>query len=221
MKHEYVVEGSLILQETVYNYVYDEVTLMWSWQKVQTVCYLYDTNGSPIGMTLVSNAGVETTYYYRKNLQGDVVEVLTSGGYTVVTYTYDAWGRVRSTTYATTSTNVTATDRTNMRYNPFRYRGYYFDTENSMYYLQSRYYNPAWGRFINADAYVNASGDLLGFNMFAYCGNNPVMRMDESGTAWDFILDLISLCISAVDVCQNPNDGWAWVGLGADAASSR
>jgi RHS repeat-associated protein len=69
-------------------------------------------------------------------------------------------------------------------YNPFRYRGYYYDVDTGWYYLQSRYYNPEWGRFINADRDVNANGDIIGFNMFAYCGNNPIMKTDFTGESW-------------------------------------
>ncbi len=71
--------------------------------------------------------------------------------------------------------------------NPFLYRGYYYDNEAGFYYLNSRYYDPAKGRFLNADIYVNANGDLIGFNMFAYCSNNPVMGYDQSGYGkfWD------------------------------------
>ena len=63
----------------------------------------------------------------------------------------------------------------------FRYRGYYYDSETGYYYLQSRYYNPQWGRFINADGYINGNGDIIGYNMFAYCSNNPVMYTDPTG----------------------------------------
>ena len=85
----------------------------------------------------------------------------------------DAWGNVLSISgmYA----NTLGQD------NPIRYRGYYYDFETDFYYLQSRYYDPAMGRFINADGYINANGDMLGFNMFAYCSNNPVMYLDYSG----------------------------------------
>ena len=69
----------------------------------------------------------------------------------------------------------------------FRYRGYYYDTETGFYYLQSRYYNPTWGRFINADNYINANGDLIGFNMFAYCSNNPVMYADITGHSMEWL----------------------------------
>ena len=65
--------------------------------------------------------------------------------------------------------------------NPFRYRGYYYDTDTGFYYLNSRYYDPATGRFINADSQLNDG--LLGFNLFAYCENNPVNRVDPNGTS--------------------------------------
>ena len=66
-------------------------------------------------------------------------------------------------------------------YNPFRYRGYYYDTETQLYYLQSRYYNPAWGRFLNVDAYISTGTGLLGYNMYTYCDNDPIMKVDVSG----------------------------------------
>ena len=65
--------------------------------------------------------------------------------------------------------------------NPLRYRGYVYDTETGLYYLQSRYYNPTWGRFINADGYASTGQGIIGNNMFAYCGNNPVIRHDPTG----------------------------------------
>ena len=92
----------------------------------------------------------------------------------VVGYTYDAWGRVLSTTGSLASTLGT--------YNPLRYRGYVYDHETGLYYLQSRYYNPTMGRFINADGQLD-SGDVLGLNLFAYCNNNPVMYSDTTGMA--------------------------------------
>ena len=126
----------------------------------------------------------------------------------MVEYTYDAWGNVLSITgmYADTlGVN-----------NPIRYRGYYQDFETGFYYLQSRYYDPAIRRFINADGYINANGDILGYNMYAYCGNNPVNRNDDGGMFWDTILDVVSLVVSVVEVVANPTDPWAWAGLVGD-----
>ncbi len=67
------------------------------------------------------------------------------------------------------------------QYNPFRYRGYYYDSETDLYYLNSRYYDAGVGRFINADGIIGANGGLQGYNMFAYCNNNPVVYTDSSG----------------------------------------
>ena len=90
---------------------------------------------------------------------------------------------------------MSATDRANAELNPFRYRGYYYDVETGYYYLQTRYYNPEWGRFLNADGYINANGDILGYNMFAYCSNNPVNRTDPAGQSW-----IVALIVTAVAV---------------------
>ena len=91
----------------------------------------------------------------------------------MVSYTYDTWGKLEST--SGTLAGTVGAD------NPFRYRGYYYDTETELYYLNARYYNPTWGRFISADNYGGATGELLSHNMFAYCANNPVMASDPSG----------------------------------------
>ena len=122
------------------------------------------------------------TYYYVKNLQGDVVAILNSSGTAVVEYTYDAWGKLLSTTGTMASTLGV--------HNPLRYRGYVYDTETELYYLQTRYYDPGMGRFICSDIYTSTGQGILGHNMFAYCRNNPVSRKDASGTddvaAWNF-----------------------------------
>ena len=104
-------------------------------------------------------------YYYIYNLQGDVRAIVDSSLNKVVEYVYDPWGQVLSVTGSLADTLG--------QDNPFRYRGYYWDDETGLYYLQSRYYDPVVGRFINADGQLN--GGLLGTNMFAYCNNNPVM----------------------------------------------
>ena len=89
-------------------------------------------------------------------------------------YTYDAWGNV-TTTYHNGGSSTPA------RFNPFKYRGYYHDSELGFYYLNSRYYDPAIGRFISADGYVSTGTGLIGYNMFAYCNNDPITFADFSG----------------------------------------
>ena len=121
-----------------------------------------------------------TDYYFVLNLQGDVVALLNASGTKVVEYTYDAWGNILTTTGALASTLG--------QQNALRYRGYVFDQETGLYYLQSRYYNPKIGRFINADAFPSTGQGLTGNNMFAYCGNNPVCRQDGFGTFWEAVL---------------------------------
>ncbi len=106
--------------------------------------------------------------------------LVNASGTRVVTYTYDAWGNPLSTSGTMASTLGSV--------NPLRYRGYVYDTETGLYYLQSRYYNPGWGRFINADAYLSAGGEFASNNMFAYCENNPVVRKDNEGEFWNFVI---------------------------------
>ena len=129
--------------------------------------FLYDESGS--AYSFIYNG---TQYYYVKNLQGDVVKILNTSGTTVVAYSYDAWGKCTVTSGAS---NAIANA------NPIRYRGYYYDTDTGFYYLQSRYYDPAVKRFINADSYINANGDFIGYNMYTYCSNNPINLSDSNG----------------------------------------
>ena len=96
--------------------------------------------------------------------QGDVLALYDNSLNIVAEYTYDSWGKLLSVTGSLAETVGKA--------NPFRYRGYYYDTETGLYYLQSRYYDPVVGRFLNADRLLGANGDLMSYNLFAYCSNN-------------------------------------------------
>ena len=137
--------------------------------------FLYDENGSPTNVML-SDGTNHKVYVYVKNLQGDIVAIANTAGTIVATYTYDAWGKIRAST---------DTDPLEIGHvNPLRYRGYYYDTETGFYYLNSRYYNPTWGRFINADSIAGANQDLQSYNIFAYCSDNPVFRYDTSGNRY-------------------------------------
>jgi len=89
----------------------------------------------------------------------------------VVEYTYDTWGKVVDIAGSTTLGES----------NPFRYRGYYWDSEIGMYYLNSRYYDPVTGRFINADGLLSTGQGVLGYNMYAYCLYNPINFSDPDG----------------------------------------
>ena len=115
------------------------------------------------------------TFFFEKNLQGDITAVYNENGVKVLSYTYDAWGNHTTTWHTGMGTDLFAD------YNPFRYRGYYYDTETGWYYLQSRYYNPKWGRFLNEDGLIYSQAGLIGYNMYTYCGNEPVLGYDPTG----------------------------------------
>lgn len=108
-------------------------------------------------------------------MQGDVIAITDDAGAVVARYTYDAWGKC---TIGSDSSGVGIA-----AINPFRYRSYYYDTEIELYYLQSRYYNPEIGRFINADEAetILMQEDLLNKNFYIYCSNDPINQVDESG----------------------------------------
>jgi len=123
-------------------------------------------------------------YFFEKNLQGDIVAIYNEAGSKIGTYTYDAWGNC--------TVNPTSGYNFILSNNPFRYRGYYYDTETGYYYLQSRYYNPNWCRFINADKYVSTGQGFTGYNMFAYCLNNPVNWIDIYGEKPTFLQEILN-----------------------------
>ena len=130
--------------------------------------FSYDANGLP--MTVDYDG---TVYYYVTNLQGDVIAITNFNGQVVVEYTYDAWGNPLA---------VSGSDATTLGiHNPLRYRGYVYDSETNLYYLQSRYYDAEIGRFVNGDDFTATGQGFIGNNMFAYCNNNPVIRHDITG----------------------------------------
>mgnify|MGYP002304292822 FL=1 len=162
--------------------------------------YVYDANGSPVGMvyrnsTMAADATEE--YLFVKNIQGDILYVYSSTGNKLVSYVYDAWGNIISTTYSNGGGTSAA------RFNPFTYRGYYRDSETGMYYLNSRYYNPKMGRFISADGVINGNGDLLGYNLYAYYSNNPVMYVDTDGLSFkSFLTSAVRVLDRGLDIAR-------------------
>ena len=130
--------------------------------------FLYDEAGAVFG---VLHNG--TPYYYVRNGQNDIVALVDQNANIIGQYSYDAWGK---------PIQVTG-DAEIVSLNPFRYRGYVYDEETGLYYLQSRYYDPELGRFLNADAIAGEIGTLGSHNVFAYCMNNPVNQVDPSGHA--------------------------------------
>jgi RHS repeat-associated protein len=168
---------------------------------MDTMIFLYDNDDELIGFMVDY---IDNEFFrYLKNAQGDVIAIV-EGDRIVVEYAYDAWGDV---------TSMTGPDPVEAsalgELNPIRYRSYYYDTETKLYYLQSRYYDPEMGRFINAD--LPTVPFLLkdvyaGTNLFTYCRNNPVMMHDPTGHAAQTLKALFNEIKNAIlGVIPNPH----------------
>ena len=198
--YAYDANGMRILKESganAYHYIYNGSSLTQMDVGDDVLYFAYGANGVPMSLTYN-----DVVYYYVTNIQGDVIAILDAAGNLVVSYSYDAWGNPISTTGSMANTLGIL--------NPLRYRGYVYDQETGLYYVSSRYYDPEIGRFINADdiAYLGTGG-LTSYNLFAYCGNNPVMGYDPYGTFdfWGFakgvgrIVTGIAAVAAGVAVC--------------------
>ena len=173
---QYILDGTKIVAEKTGN--------QWTY-------YLYDENGAPAGIIYDGEL-----YGYRKNLQGDIVEIVHSEyNVSLVQYTYSPYGEVLSISGTMADTLGVA--------NPFRYRGYYYDNETGFYYVSSRYYDPEIGRWISPEPNVyngefDEGAGLIGYNVYAYCANNSVNNIDPTG---EFVIStavLIGIGIGAL-----------------------
>ena len=161
----YTYHGKLLTHMVVAYTDFDEAG------HVDKLHFFYDAQSRPAKVRFNG-----TIYTYVHNLQGDIVGILDSTGALVVEYKYDAWGKLLSTVGSLADTLAIR--------NPFRYRGYVYDEEAGLYYLRSRYYNPATGRFVNADdenVVVDIENSILEENLFGYCLSNPTNYIDEDG----------------------------------------
>ena len=175
------VRSSKQVGDTTYTYTTLSGKVMRQQWDGKTLEFVYDDGNQPFAM-IYNDGSTSTLYYYVLNAQGDVIALLNANGKLAASYDYDAWGNC--TVYD--SSAKVLTDPTSIaNLNPLRYRGYYYDAETGFYYLQSRYYDFANCRFINADAYATTNaGSFLSCNMFAYCENNPINRVDPDGVFW-------------------------------------
>ena len=165
---EYYLDGSTVLAQKTGN---------------NTVWYYYDCNGTREALEYGGQV-----YYYLYNAQGDVMALYDNDLNIVAEYTYDSWGKLLSVTGSLAET-VGKT-------NPFRYRGYYYDDETELYYLNSRYYDPETGRFINEDSILDI-GVNSNSNLYTYALNNPICFSDSTGT-WCLIDDAIAILVGSV-----------------------
>ena len=164
---------------TKYHLVGDKVTQEVS--GIDTIYYTYDAEQNLVSMNLNGSE-----YYYIRNGQGDIIGLSDDGGRQVVSYTYDTWGKL-------VNIDGPLASRVGEK-NPYRYRGYGYDSETGLYYLQSRYYNPEFCRMLNVDAIGGFVGELLSHNVFAYCQNDPINHADPSGFARIRIMDSSENC---------------------------
>ena len=182
------------------------------------ILYLYDESGI-VGAVQTYNTTTET-FYFDRNIKGDVIGIYNASGAQIAKYSYDSWGNPKVTTYS--SNNFSG-------YNPIRYRGYYYDVESGLYFLNARYYNPQWRRFISPDdtSYLDP-GTPSGLNLYAYCNNDPVNYSDPSGN-FAVSLAIAGLIVGAVigatiggiaaynAAKDNGSEGWelfGWTALG-------
>lgn len=178
--------------KTYYQYSGDK--LLYQETGNQKLYFWYDAFGNLCEIYFV-NGSSASAYLVTCNSRGDVEALYNTSGNLVAKYLYDSWGNTISITDADGKAIISQSHIGNI--NPIRYRGYYLDTETGYYYLQSRYYNPIVGRFLNADVYCDTGTSLLSTNMFAYCGNNPIMYSDSDGFdfTWSTVFDIISTCL--------------------------
>lgn len=173
-------------------YFYSGDLLVSEYDGVEYINFTYGPNGEPVGFSFLDAEENEILdyYIYLKNIQGDIIGLIDFKGEIHCTYSYDAWGKFLGA-YDKNGNEITNPNSVALS-NPLRYRGYYYDDETGLYYLNSRYYNPEWGTFISADVLTDTSQSVIGTNMYAYCGNNPICRKDPLGTFWIAAIVIVS-----------------------------
>ncbi|MBP3392298.1 MAG: RHS repeat-associated core domain-containing protein [Clostridia bacterium] len=208
VEHTYYYDGGQLIAETWGN---------------SYLRFTYDENGTLLRL-YYHNGTTTTMYYYVLNLQGDVLEIRDTANNVVCKYSYDTWGKILSIKDGSGNAITSAGHIGNI--NPMRYRGYYYDTETGLYYVSSRYYDPEIGRWISPEPNVDygdfdEGAGLLGYNVYAYCANNPVMFKDETGESITLACVLIGAGIGllagggfgvyrASKKGYSPSDGWKY-----------
>lgn len=185
------VRVSKIVNDIETNYYYEGKKLIFEKNGNNIISYIYDSLNNLIGFKYN-----ELQYFYLKNGQEDIVGILDNNFNLIAKYNYDSWGNIISI-LDENGNDISNIESHIANKNPFRYRGYYYDIENKLYYLITRYYNPVWGRFINADITLAVSSNLKGDNLYSYALNNPVGFIDETGN-WPKLLKNIGKSLKKV-----------------------
>ena len=210
----YVWQDGLLTHQSMTYYFH--VTLNGTEKIVElpfTAKFVYDESNTPVGCLVNGEAALA----FVRNLKGDVIAVVTQEGDVLAEYSYDPWGKVTVTCDGEEFEGMEAALMA--LYCPFAYRGYNYDYTTGLYYLQSRYYNPEWGRFLNVDdtnILLSTQGENLGANLFAYCNNNPVSKADYTGKLLESLtesylqsfVDLVWIITNDHIVGRGPKNGF-------------
>ena len=162
--HEYIVEGSKILYEKIYT--------TGTTTTLAKLYYNYNQYGE-----LVSVEYNNKLYFYIKDILGNIVKIIDETGNNIVKYSYNSWGVVTKTTLSSNEYDYKLA-----QYNPFMYKGYYYDVETGLFMMGQRYYSPELCRFIQPDDIEYLEPESInGLNLYCYCYNNPIMYSDPNG----------------------------------------
>ncbi len=193
INYKYDNDGLRISKEVnnvITNYYLEGKKIIYEEKNNNIIFYIYDDTDEIIGFKYNNNI-----YYYVKNGQEDVIGITDSNSNLIAKYVYDSWGKVLE---VLDSNDQIITNSSHIALiNPFRFKSYYYDAETELYYLNTRYYNPKWGRFISADTNMAVSNNIKGANLFSYALNNPINYEDKNGN-WPKILKSIGKAIKTI-----------------------
>lgn len=185
--YKYNVSGirtSKVVNNVETKYGLEGKTIVFEQKGNDLLQYIRDNDGE-----LVAVKYNDLIYYYVKNSSDDIIQLIDQNANIVAKYNYDSWGNILS---IVDSEDKLITDKNHIAYkNPYRYRSYYYDEETSLYYLNSRYYNPKWGRFISPDSEVSIDPFKASLNLYSYADNNPINKVDYDGNI-SFFKKLVS-----------------------------